>query len=65
MSIFEKLKRTYHYYRSLGKKKEKPQEMKDLKIRPDVYAFLTCPEPILPSEKRSNKGDKNETIGKM
>lgn len=52
MSIFEKLKRTYKYYRLLGKKKGKPQEMKDLKIRPDVYAFLTCPEPILPSEKK-------------
>lgn len=52
MSIFEKLKRTYRYYRSLGKKKEKPQEMKDLKIRPDVYAFLTCREPVLPSEKK-------------
>lgn len=52
MSIFEKLKRTYRYYRSLGKKKGKQQEMKNLKIRSDVYAFLTCPDPVLPSEKR-------------
>lgn len=52
MKLKEKLKLTYKYYRSLGKKKEKPQEIKDLKIRPDVFAFLTCPEPILPSEKR-------------
>lgn len=52
MGVFKKLKLTYKYYRSLGKKKGKQQEIKNLKIRPDVYAFLTCPEPILPSEKK-------------
>lgn len=51
MKFFQKLKLAYKYYRSLGKKKEKPQEIKDLKIRPDAFAFLTCPRPILPSEK--------------
>ena len=52
MSIFERIKKTCRYYKSFGKKAEKPQQMSELKIRSDVYAFLTCPEPILPSEKR-------------
>ncbi|MCQ2451349.1 MAG: hypothetical protein MJ080_05185 [Clostridia bacterium] len=52
MSVFEKIKKTCRYYKSLGKKAEKLQQMSDLKIRSDVYAFLTCPEPILPSEKK-------------
>lgn len=49
MKFIEKLKKTYAYYKALGKKK-KPQEIYDVKIRPDYYAFLTCPNPVLPSE---------------
>ena len=52
MKLVKKIKLTYQYYKSLGKKK-KPQSSSDLNIRSDVYAFLTCPEPIKPGEKRN------------
>ena len=42
MELVKKIKLTYQYYKSLGKKK-KPQSSSDLNIRSDVYAFLTCP----------------------
>lgn len=45
MTFIKKLKMTYKYYKSLGMKK-KPQNMEDLKIRHDAYAFLTCPRPV-------------------
>ncbi|MBQ0083845.1 MAG: hypothetical protein KBS52_03660 [Clostridiales bacterium] len=51
MNTFEKIKKTCRYYRSLSKKSS-PKKMSDIKIRPDAYAFLTCPEPVLPSEKK-------------
>ena len=46
MELVKKIKLTYQYYKSLGKKK-KPQSSSDLNIRSDVYAFLTCPEPVI------------------
>ena len=52
MELVKKIKLTYQYYKSLGKKK-KPQSSFDLNIRSDVYAFLTCPEPVIPGEKRN------------
>ena len=45
MKLLKKLKLTYRYYKSLGKKK-KPQNTADLKIRSDAYAFLTCPRAV-------------------
>lgn len=52
MKLVKKIKLTYQYYKSL-KKKKRPQNITDLNIRSDVYAFLTCPEPVIPSEKRN------------
>ena len=49
MKFFEKLKKTYNYYKSLGKNSEQPQIAK-VKIRPDAIAFLTCPYPVLKGE---------------
>lgn len=49
MKFFEKIKKTYRYYKSLGKNCEQPKKA-DVKIRPDAIAFLTCPYPILESE---------------
>lgn len=49
MKFFEKLKKTYNYYKSLGKNSEQSQ-IAEVKIRPDAIAFLTCPYPILESE---------------
>ena len=51
MKLVKKFKLTYQYYKSLEKKK-KPQNISDLNIRSDVYAFLTCPEPVIPSEEK-------------
>lgn len=42
MKLVKKINLTYQYYKSLGKKK-RPQNITDLNIRSDVYAFLTCP----------------------
>ena len=46
--FIEKLKLTYAYYKSLDRAESKPervnpQPMDELNIRPDVFAFLTCP----------------------
>ena len=38
MELVKKIKLTYQYYKSLGKKKT-PQSSSDLNIRSDVYAF--------------------------
>lgn len=54
MKFFEKLKKVYAYYKELGKE-EKPQKLADLDIRPDYYAFLTAPYPVLPSEKETQR----------
>lgn len=51
MKFVKKIKLTYQHYKSLEKKK-RPQNITDLNIRSDVYAFLTCPEPVIPSEKK-------------
>lgn len=50
MKFFEKLKKTYKFYKSLGKNSEQSQ-ISEVKIRPDAIAFLTCPYPVLESEK--------------
>lgn len=42
MKLVKKIKLTYQYYKSLGKKK-KPQSSSDLNIRSDVYAFFDLP----------------------
>jgi len=53
MKFTKRIKLTYKYYKSLGiRKPKKTQKMSDLSIRPDVYAFLTAPQPVLESEKR-------------
>ena len=58
MNFFEKLKKTFAYYKSLGKvKPSKPQEIGNLNIRPDYVAFLTCPYPVIASEKGENKNE--------
>lgn len=49
MKFFEKLKKTYKYYKSLGKNSIQLQKA-EVKIRPDAIAFLTCPYPVLESE---------------
>ena len=54
MKLVKKIKLTYQYYKSLGKKK-KPQSSSDLNIRSDVYAFLTYPEPVIPGEKETHQ----------
>ncbi len=54
MKFSKRIKLTYKYFKSLGKRPKPtkvPQSMSDIKIRPDVFAFLTCPNPVLPSEK--------------
>ena len=51
MKFVKKIKLTYQHYKSLEKKKS-PQNITVLNIRSDVYAFLTCPEPVIPSEKK-------------
>ena len=50
MKFFEKIKKAYAYYKELDKENE-PQKLCDLKIRPDYFAFLTAPYPVLPNEK--------------
>ncbi len=53
MNFLKRIKLTYEYFKSLGKKQApaKPtQSTSDIKIRPDVFAFLTYPYPIPPSE---------------
>ena len=50
MKFFEKLKKTYKFYKSLGKNSKQLQKT-EVKIRPDAIAFLTCPSPVLKSEK--------------
>ncbi len=55
MKFIEKIKKTYAYYKSLGKEEQKPQEFSDLNIRPDTFAFLTAPYPILPNEKETQR----------
>lgn len=50
MKFFEKFKKTYKFYKSLGKNSEQSQ-ISEVKIRPDAIAFLTCPYPVLESEK--------------
>lgn len=58
MKFFEKLKKTFAYYKSLGKvKPTKPQNIGDLNVRPDYVAFLTCPYPVINSEKGGNKNE--------
>ena len=55
MKFFEKLKKTFAYYKSLGQvKPTKPQNIGDLNVRPDYVAFLTCPYPAIKSEKGGN-----------
>ncbi len=49
MKFFEKLKKTYKFYKSLGKN-SKLSKKAEVKIRPDAIAFLTSPYPILESE---------------
>ena len=50
VKFFEKLKKTYKFYKSLGKN-SKLSKKTEVKIRPDAIAFLTCPYPVLESEK--------------
>ena len=58
MKFFEKLKKTFAYYKSLGKvKPTKPQNIGDLSVRLDYVAFLTCPYPVINSEKGGNKNE--------
>ena len=57
MKFIEKLKKTYAYYKTLGKE-ETPPECSDLKIRSDYFAFLTAPYPVLPSEKENRKRER-------
>ena len=55
VNFFEKLKKTFAYYKSLDKiKPSKPQDIGELNIRSDYVAFLTCPYPVIKSEKRGN-----------
>lgn len=49
VKFFEKIKKTYKYYKSLSKNSKLPQKA-EVKIRPDAIAFLTCPYPVLESE---------------
>ena len=58
MKFFEKLKKTVAYYKSLDKvKPTKPQDIGKLNVRPDYVAFLTCPYPVINSEKGGNKNE--------
>lgn len=50
MKFFEKLKKTYKYYESLGKN-SKLSKKAEVEIRPDTIAFLTCPYPVLENRK--------------
>lgn len=50
VKFFEKIKKTYKYYKSLDKN-SKQSQIAEVKIRPDTIAFLTCPSPVLESEK--------------
>ena len=52
MKFFEKIKKTFAHYKSLDK--VKPQNIGELNIRPDYVAFLTCPYPVIKSEKGGN-----------
>ena len=54
MKFFEKLKRTYKYYKSLGKKPAKKTDSAGFEVRPDYIAFLTCPYPVLEGEQKSD-----------
>ena len=49
VKFFEKIKKTYKYYKSLDKN-SKQSQIAEVKIRPDAIAFLTSPYPILESE---------------
>ncbi len=53
MKFFKKLKKTYEYYKTLGKKdgERKEKEQVNPKLTADAFAFLTCPRPVLESEK--------------
>ena len=54
MNFFKRLKLTRAYFKSLGKKEQKNTETEPVltSIRPDYFAFLTCPYPVLPGEKK-------------
>lgn len=54
MKFFEKLKKTYRYYKSLGKNSNQPQK-EDVKIRADAIAFLTCPYPVFENKRIKEK----------
>ena len=58
MKFFEKLKKTFAYYKSLDKvKPQKSQDIGDLNIRPDYVAFLTCPYPVIKSERGKSENE--------
>ena|GEM_PF-3459817 len=54
MKFFEKLKKTYKYYKSLGKNSIQQQKA-EVEIRPDAIAFLTCPYPVFEDKRIKEK----------
>ena len=54
MKLVKKIKLTYQYYKSLGKKK-KPQSSSDLNIRSDVYAFCHSRNRLYPAKKEMHQ----------
>ncbi len=54
MKFLKKLKKTYKYYKSLDKKERERKEKEQVnpKLTADAFAFLTCPRPVLESEKQ-------------
>lgn len=54
VKFFEKLKKTYRYYKSLCKNSKLPQKA-EVKIRPDAIAFLTCPYPVFENKRIKEK----------
>ena len=54
MKFFQKIKKTYRYYKSLSKNSKQPQ-IAEVKIRPDAIAFLTCPYPVFENKRIKEK----------
>ena len=52
--FIERIRKTVRFYRSLSRKPDMPADA-EAKIRPDAVAFLTCPYPVLESEKKNKK----------
>ena len=49
--FLDRIKKTVRFYKSLSKKRKGPPAGEKAAIRPDAVAFLTCPYPVLESEK--------------